>query len=175
LGCIAFKDKKYKYVPLWALLPALKSRDAAKGYLANAEKFLGRPLTEKEKAYLEDAVRQGDRVEAWLKQLGYFEEGPRGQLLRKYGIWVETDREAEEILKEKEEDERRALEMEMHRKINRLTEILNKLESLQGGGGSSFILEKAEISNGKIALKIPLWEPCLKTKKVWVIIVPRKA
>ena len=35
LGCIAFKDKKYKYVPLWALLPALKSRDAAKGYLTN--------------------------------------------------------------------------------------------------------------------------------------------
>jgi hypothetical protein len=90
---------KGKYVPLWALLPALKSREAAERYLANAEEFLGRPLNTGEKAYLEDVIEQGNRVEARLRELGYYDPGPRGQLLRERGILVETDEEAIEILK----------------------------------------------------------------------------
>jgi len=61
----------WKYVPLWALLPALKNRDNRKRYIANAEKELGRPLNDRERAYLEDVIRQGDYVEEWLRRLGY--------------------------------------------------------------------------------------------------------
>jgi len=72
--------------------------------------------------------------------------------------------------------ERRSdLEIEMHRKINRIAEILGELEGLQGGGGSGFVLEKAEISEGKITVNLPFWDLCLKTSKVWVIVVPRKS
>ena len=69
----------------------------------------------------------------------------------------------------------RSLEIEMHDKINRITEILSMLKELKGGGGSSFVLERSEISDGKITADVgPLWEICLKTDKVWVIIVPRR-
>jgi len=88
-----------KYVPLWALLPALKNREVAKGYLRDGHKWLGRPLNEREKAYLRDVIEQGNRVEERLRQLGYFDKGPRGKLLRRYGVSVETDEEAEEMLK----------------------------------------------------------------------------
>lgn len=90
---------EYKYVPLWALLPALSNRETAKRYLKEGEKSLGRPLTKKEIAYLEDVIRQGDRVEEFLRKLGYFEEGPRGILLRKKGIITSSDKEAEELLR----------------------------------------------------------------------------
>jgi len=73
-----------------------------------------------------------------------------------------------------EEERRRALEIEMHRKINRVAQILSQLEGLQGGGGSGFVLEKAEISDEGVTVKLPMWEVCLKTDKVWVIVVPRK-
>jgi len=68
------------------------------------------------------------------------------------------------------------LEIEMHRKINRVAEILSQLEGLQGGGGSGFVLEKAEISNGKVTVNVPspMRDLCLKTSKVWVIVVPRR-
>jgi hypothetical protein len=88
-----------KYVPLWALIPALKNREAAMRYMANAEGILGRPLNEGERAYLEDVVRQGERVERLLRELGYFDSGPRGELLRNYGISVESDEEAMEMLR----------------------------------------------------------------------------
>ncbi|RLE47950.1 MAG: hypothetical protein DRJ31_08105 [Candidatus Methanomethylicota archaeon] len=91
------------HVPIWALLPALKNREIAKRYLKNAEKILGRALTERERAYLIDVIEQGNRVEEWLRQLGYFDDSPRGQLLRRYGISVDTNREAEETLKSMEE------------------------------------------------------------------------
>jgi len=77
-------------------------------------------------------------------------------------------------LSEVAEERRRILEIEMHRKINRIAEILSKLEGLQGGGGSGFVLEKAEISDERVTVKLPMWEVCLKTDKVWVIVVPRK-
>jgi len=66
--------------------------------------------------------------------------------------WMAVDCINRPAYEPEKEDERRTLEMEMHRKINSLAEILGKLEGLQGGGGSGFILEKAEISNGKIAV-----------------------
>ncbi|MBW2674338.1 MAG: hypothetical protein JRD89_13170 [Deltaproteobacteria bacterium] len=74
----------------------------AKGYLRDGHRWLGRPLNEREKAYLRDVIEQGDRVEKRLRELGYFDKGPRGVLLRRYGISVPTDREAEEILKKME-------------------------------------------------------------------------
>jgi hypothetical protein len=89
-----------KHVPLWMLLPALKNREVAKRYLANADRILGRSLDEREKAYLEDVIRQGDSVEQYLRELGYFSPGPRGELLRRYGITVKSDSEATEILGE---------------------------------------------------------------------------
>jgi hypothetical protein len=92
----------WKYVPLWALLPALKNRDTAKRYIANAEKELGRPLNEKERAYLEDVIRQGDYVEEWLRRLGYYDSGARGELLRRYRISADTEEEAKELLAELE-------------------------------------------------------------------------
>jgi len=70
-------------------------------------------------------------------------------------------------------DERSLLEIEMPDKIKRVAEILDVLEGLEGGGGSGFVLERAEISDGKITVDLPLWELCLKTDKVWVIVVPR--
>jgi hypothetical protein len=88
-----------KYVPLWALLPAIRNREAALRYMANAERILGRPLNEVERAYLEDVVRQGEYVERLLRELGYFDSGPRGELLRNYGISVESDEEAMEMLR----------------------------------------------------------------------------
>jgi hypothetical protein len=88
-----------KYIPLWLLLPAIKNREAALRYMANAERILGRPLNECERAYLEDVVRQGEYVERLLRELGYFDGGPRGELLRNYGISVESDEEAEEVLR----------------------------------------------------------------------------
>jgi hypothetical protein len=96
------KVVKARYVPLWALIPALKSREIAKRYLANAEKILGRPLNSREKAYLHDVVEQGNRVEAFLKGLGYFEDSARGMLLRMCGISVESDEDAMEMLRELE-------------------------------------------------------------------------
>jgi len=87
------------YVPLWALLPALKNREIAKRYLKNAEKILGRALTERERAYLIDVIEQGNRVEEWLRRLGYFEDSPRGWLLRRYGVSVDTNKKAKEMLK----------------------------------------------------------------------------
>jgi hypothetical protein len=88
-----------KYVPLWALIPALKNREAAMRYMANAEKILGRPLNEHERAYLEHVIREGERVEGLLRGLGYFDSGPRGELLRTRGISVDSDVEAEEVLR----------------------------------------------------------------------------
>jgi hypothetical protein len=67
--------------------------------MANAERILGRPLNKSERAYLEDVVRQGEYVERLLRELGYFDSGPRGELLRNYGISVESDEEAEEVLR----------------------------------------------------------------------------
>jgi len=96
------KPIKYVYVPLWALLPAIKSGEAAEGYLRDGHKWLGRPLNEKEKAYLLDAIEQGKRVKEWLRKLGYFDDTPRGKLLRRHGISVETDSDAEKLLKELE-------------------------------------------------------------------------
>jgi len=86
------------YVSLWALVPALKNRDTAKRYLANAEKILGRPLEAGERAYLEDVIAQGDRVEASLRELGYYDKGARGRLLREHGISVPSEEAAKEIL-----------------------------------------------------------------------------
>jgi hypothetical protein len=77
---------------------SLKSREIAKRYLDNAEKIIGRPLNNREKAYLINVVEQGNRVEAFLKSLGYFENTARGRLLRTHGISVESDNEAEKIL-----------------------------------------------------------------------------
>jgi len=88
----------WKYVPLWALLPALKNRDTAKRYMANAEKELGRPLNDRERAYLEDVIRQGDYVEEWLRRLGYYDSGVRGELLRRYRISADTEEEAKQLL-----------------------------------------------------------------------------
>ena len=93
------------FVSLWALVPALKNRDTAKRYLANAEKILGRPLEAGERAYLEDVIAQGDRVEASLRELGYYDKGARGRLLRGHGISVPSEEAAEEILKSLEEEE----------------------------------------------------------------------
>jgi hypothetical protein len=70
--------------------------------MANAEGILGRPLNESERAYLEDVVRQGEYAERLLRELGYFDSGPRGELLRNYGISVESDEEAMEMLRELE-------------------------------------------------------------------------
>jgi len=84
-------------------LPALTNREAAKRYLANAEKILGRPLTPREEAYLRDVIEQGDRVEAWLREIGYYDPGPRGKLLRLTGYIAESDEEALEMLKRIEE------------------------------------------------------------------------
>ena len=88
------------HVPLWAVLPALTNREVAKRYLANAEKILGRPLTAKEEAYLRDVIEQGDRVEEWLRKLGYYDPGPRGRLFRLTGDIAESDEEALKILRE---------------------------------------------------------------------------
>jgi hypothetical protein len=96
------KVVKAKNIPLWALIPALKSREIAKRYLANAEKILGRPLNSRERAYLLNVVEQGNNVEAFLKGLGYFEDTARGRLLRTRGISVESDKEAMEMLRELE-------------------------------------------------------------------------
>jgi len=87
------------HVPLWALLPALKNREIARGYLRDGHKWLGRPLTEREKAYLRDVIRQGDRVEEFLRKCGYYDPGPRGKLFRLTGDIAESDEEAEEMLK----------------------------------------------------------------------------
>jgi len=87
------------HVPLWAVLPALKNREIAKGYLRDGHKWLGRPLNEREKAYLRDVIEQGDRVEKWLKELGYFDTGPRGRLFRLTGDIAESDEEARRMLK----------------------------------------------------------------------------
>jgi len=81
------------------LLPALKNREIAKGYLKDGYKWLGRPLTEKEIVYLKDVIEQGDRVERWLRELGYYDPGPRGKLFRLTGDIAESDEEAEEMLK----------------------------------------------------------------------------
>lgn len=89
-----------EYVSLWAVLPALSNRDTAKRYLANAEKILGRPLTSREREYLEDVIRQGDRVEKWLREIGYYDPTPRGELLRRKGILAKDDEEAKRILAE---------------------------------------------------------------------------
>ncbi|HIE24263.1 MAG TPA: hypothetical protein EYP68_08570 [Candidatus Korarchaeota archaeon] len=88
-----------KYVPLWALLPALKNREVAKRILSRRK-----DLTEEQIKYLRDTIEQGDRVERRLRELGYFDEGPRGKLLRLKGIAVDTDEEAEEILKSMERE-----------------------------------------------------------------------
>jgi len=87
------------HVPLWAVLPALKNREIAKNYLENGHKWLGRPLNEREKAYLKDVIEQGDRVEKWLRELGYFDPGPRGKLFRLTGDIAESDEEARRMLK----------------------------------------------------------------------------
>lgn len=87
------------HVPLWALLPALKNREIAKGYLRDGYKWLGRPLNEREKAYLRDVIEQGNHIEKQLRKLGYFDPGPRGQLLRLTGDIAESDEEALEILR----------------------------------------------------------------------------
>jgi len=87
------------HVPLWALLPALKNREIAKRYLRDGHKWLGRPLNEKEKAYLKDVIEQGDRVERKLREYGYYDPGPRGRLFRLTGDVAESDEEAIEILK----------------------------------------------------------------------------
>jgi len=91
------------HVPLWAVLPALKNREIAKGYLKNGHKWLGRPLNEKEKAYLLDVIRQGDHAEEYLRECGYYDPGPRGKAFRLTGNIPETDEEAMEILKKFEE------------------------------------------------------------------------
>jgi len=88
---------------LWALLPALKNREAAKRYLKNGHKWLGRPLNEREIAYLKDVIEQGDRVERKLREYGYYDPGPRGRLFRLTGDVAESDEEAMEILKKLEE------------------------------------------------------------------------
>lgn len=54
---------KYEYVPLWALLPALKNRGAAERYLREGHRWLGRPLNEWEVAYFQDVMES--RVSAW--------------------------------------------------------------------------------------------------------------
>ncbi len=59
------------YVLLWALLPALKNREIAKGYLEKAEKILGRALTEREQAYLLDVIEQEKSIEEFLRRLGF--------------------------------------------------------------------------------------------------------
>ncbi len=93
------------HIPLWALLPALKNREIARGYLRDGHKWLGRPLNEKEIAYLRDVIEQGDRAEEWLREIGYFDPGPRGKLLRLTGDIAESDGEATEILKKMGERE----------------------------------------------------------------------
>jgi len=55
-------------VPLRVFALSLKNRETAKHYIADAEKMLGRPLSEEEREYLEDVVRQGDRVEELLRR-----------------------------------------------------------------------------------------------------------
>jgi hypothetical protein len=87
-----------EYISLWALLPALSSRECAKRYMAHAER--DRPLTDRERAYLEDVIEQGDRVERWLRELGYFDPTPRGELLRRKGIIAKDDDQARRILAE---------------------------------------------------------------------------
>jgi len=47
------------FVSLWALVPALKNRDAAKRYLENAEKILGRSLEAGGKSLLGRRDRPG--------------------------------------------------------------------------------------------------------------------
>ena len=91
-----------KHVPLWALIPALKNREIAKKYLRDGHKWLGRPLTEREVAYLKDVIEQGDRVEKWLRECGYYDPGPRGRLFRLTGDVAESDEEALEMLKKLE-------------------------------------------------------------------------
>jgi hypothetical protein len=90
-----------EYISLWAL-PALSNREGAKRYITHAEKILGRPLTDQERAYLENVIEQGNRVERWLRELGYFDSTPRGELLRRKGIVAKDDDEARRILAELE-------------------------------------------------------------------------
>jgi hypothetical protein len=116
------KVVKAKNVPLWALIPALKSREIAKRYLANAEKILGRPLNSRERAYLHDVVEQGNNVEAFLKGLGYFEDTNRGRLLRTHGISVESDKEAMEILERLEEEGTNVRRNDQHERLAEKTE-----------------------------------------------------
>jgi len=87
------------HVPLWAVLPALKNREIAKNYLENGHKWLGRPLTKGEITYLKDVIEQGDRVEKRLRELGYYDPGPRGRAFRLTGDIPESGEEALEILK----------------------------------------------------------------------------
>ena len=44
-------------------------------------------------------IEQGDRVERWLRELGYYNPGPRGKLFRLTGDIAESNEEAEEMLK----------------------------------------------------------------------------
>ena len=99
LGKLERDENLRGHVPLWALLPALKNREAAERYLRDGHKWLGRQLNEREKAYLQDVIEQGNRVEKLLRELGYFDPGPRGQLLRLTGDIAESDEEALEILR----------------------------------------------------------------------------
>jgi hypothetical protein len=95
----------WRYVPLWALLPALKNRETAIRYMANAERELGRPLTDGERTYLEDVIEQGNRVKEWLRRLGYYDPGARGELLRRYRITADTEEEAKQLLAQIEKGE----------------------------------------------------------------------
>ena len=88
------RRRKVRFLPLYFFLPLLRNREVAQRILSS-----GRPLSPEEKEYLEDVVRQGERAERILRRAGYFEAGPRGELLRKYGILTESDEEALEILK----------------------------------------------------------------------------
>jgi hypothetical protein len=116
------KVVKARYLPLWALIPALKNREIAKRYLANAEKILGRPLNSREMAYLLNVVEQGNNVEAFLKGLGYFEDTARGRLLRTRGISVESDKDAMEILERLEEEGTNVRRSDQHERLAEKTE-----------------------------------------------------
>jgi hypothetical protein len=90
-----------EYISLWAL-PALSNREGAKRYITHAEKILGRPLTDQERAYLEDLIEQGNRGGAMAEGTGVLRFHLGGKLLRRKGIVAKDDDEARRILAELE-------------------------------------------------------------------------
>ena len=91
------KRKRRKHVPLWAVLPSLTGKETATRILARGKTSAG-PLTEKERAYLEKVVRDGDDTEQFLRECGYYDPGPKGRAFRLTGDIFESEEEARKVL-----------------------------------------------------------------------------